>query len=173
MASINKITIQGRLTADPKVNVYGGKTKVVFNLANNRKYKNKDKVVVEEVCFVDIEAWNTLADVVVKYFKKGSVAIIEGRLKFNKWTDSKTNETKTKHTIECDNIILQEDAPSEQQINSIMSQTQAQVPQASQQQVSQPKPMPYGQPQYQQPGYQPKQQESQPANAIDDEFLPF
>ena len=105
MASYNRIIFMGHLTSDPVGKLVGENMASRFTLAANRKYKKGDETV-EEVCFIDVEAWRTQADIAMKYLKKGHLVQVEGRLKQAKWI--KDGVEKSKHGIVCDGIVLLE-----------------------------------------------------------------
>ena len=85
MASFNKVMLMGNLTRDPELtDTASGTAMCRFGLAVNRKYKQGDEWK-EDVCFVDITTWGSLADNCSKYISKGSPVFVEGRLNFGSW----------------------------------------------------------------------------------------
>ena len=83
---LNKIIIMGRLTRDPELRRTGSGTAVTsFSLACDRDFKSRsgDK----ETDFIDVVAWKNTAEFVSKYFGKGRMAVVEGRLQTRDWTD--------------------------------------------------------------------------------------
>lgn len=83
---LNKIIIMGRLTRDPELRRTGSGTAVIsFSLACDRDFKSRsgDK----ETDFIEVVAWKNTAEFVSKYFGKGRVAVVEGRLQTRDWTD--------------------------------------------------------------------------------------
>lgn len=122
MASYNKIIFMGHLTLDPVVKPVGSSKVASFSIAANHKYRKADKTLVEDVCFVDVEAWGSDADVASKYLKKGSGVMVEGRLKQNSWKDKSGND-RSKHVISADKILLIDAKPSdsESSTNSIQN----------------------------------------------------
>ncbi len=89
--SLNSVNIMGNLTRDPELKYTpSGKGVCSLSIANNRVYtKNNEKVT--EVSYFDIDVWGPTADNCVKYLKKGSGIIVEGRLKQDRWEkDGKT-----------------------------------------------------------------------------------
>ena len=102
MASLNKVMLIGNLTRDPELKyTQGGSPYAKFGLAINRKFKQGDEWK-EDVCFVDITVWGTLAENCCKYLSKGSPAFIEGRLNFGSW--EKDGEKKSKLDVVANNI---------------------------------------------------------------------
>ena len=89
--SLNSVNIMGNLTRDPEIRFTpAGKGVCSLSIANNRIYtKNNEKVT--EVSYFDVEVWGPTADNCVKYLKKGSGIIVEGRLRQDRWEkDGKT-----------------------------------------------------------------------------------
>ena len=85
-ASLNKALLIGNLTRNPDLKYTSSGTAVAnFGLAINRTYTNSDGEKVEDVCFVDIVAWDRLAEVASEYLSKGRPAFIEGRLQYRSW----------------------------------------------------------------------------------------
>ncbi len=89
--SLNSVNIMGNLTRDPELKYTpSGKGVCSLSIANNRVY-NKGNERVTEVSYFDVEVWGPTADNCVKYLKKGSGIIVEGRLKQDRWEkDGKT-----------------------------------------------------------------------------------
>lgn len=105
MPNFNNVVFIGHLTADPMFKQVGQGTVGQFTLAANRKGKRKDGSVSEEVCFIDIEVWNSQADVAKKFLKRGSAALVAGRLKQAKW-QAKDGTERSKHIIVCETLQL-------------------------------------------------------------------
>ena len=83
---LNKIILMGRLTRDPELRKTGNGTAVTsFTLAVDRDYKPQDGE--RETDFIDVVAWRGTAEFVFKYFSKGRMAVVEGRLQVRDWTD--------------------------------------------------------------------------------------
>ena len=83
---LNKIILMGRLTRDPELRQTQSGTKVAsFSLAVDRDFKNGDGE--KETDFIDIVAWRNTAEFVSRYFSKGRMAVVEGRLQIRDWTD--------------------------------------------------------------------------------------
>ena len=96
MANFNKTIIAGRITRDIELRHAGQTTIAQIGVALNRKWKTESGEEREEVTFVDVTAFGKQADVVAKYFRKGSNILIEGRLKMDSWDDKATGQKKTK-----------------------------------------------------------------------------
>ena len=88
-ASLNKTFLMGNLTRTPDLKyTTSGAAVANFGLAVNRTYTNSDGEKTEEVCFVDIVAWNRLAEVAGEYLSKGRPVFVEGRLQMDNWEDA-------------------------------------------------------------------------------------
>lgn len=84
--SFNKVIVAGNLTRDPQVKFLASEQAVCnFGLALNRRYKARSGEMVEEVTYVDIEAWGRTAELVGQYLTKGRGCLVEGRLKLDSW----------------------------------------------------------------------------------------
>lgn len=83
---LNKIFLMGRLTRDPELRRTGSGLAVAsFSLAVDRDFKSQSGE--KETDFIDIVAWRNTAEFVSKYFSKGRMAVVEGRLQVRDWTD--------------------------------------------------------------------------------------
>ena len=83
---LNKIIIMGRLTRDPELRRTGSGTAVTsFSLACDRDFKSQSGE--KETDFIEVVAWKNTAEFVSKYFSKGRMAVVEGRLQIRDWTD--------------------------------------------------------------------------------------
>ena len=88
---LNNCTIMGRLTRDPELRHTGSNIPVAsFTLAVDRDRKNQNGE--KETDFIDVAAWRTTADFVSKYFAKGQMAVVSGRLQMRKWEDKDGNK---------------------------------------------------------------------------------
>ena len=84
---LNRIILMGRLTRDPDLRHTGNGTAVAaFTLAVDHDYKSGD-TGERGVDFIDIVAWRSSAEFVSKYFSKGRMAVVSGRLQIRNWTD--------------------------------------------------------------------------------------
>ena len=102
MASYNKVLIMGNLTRDPELKQTPNNQSVAqIGIAMNRKFKDRDGNMREEVTFVDCEAWGRTAEVMAQYLSKGKPVFVEGRLKLDQWQDKEgNNRSKLKVVIE-------------------------------------------------------------------------
>ena len=95
---LNKIFIMGRLTRDPELRRTQNGTAVAgFALAVDRDFKNADGT--KETDFIEVVAWRSSAEFVSKYFTKGRMAIVEGRLQIRDWTDKNGNKRRNADVV--------------------------------------------------------------------------
>lgn len=92
MSSYNKVILMGNVTREVVVKTLPSGQKVTeIGLAINRTY-TQDGVKKEEVTFVDITFWGRQAEVLEQYLQKGRQLFVEGRLKYDSWTDDTGNK---------------------------------------------------------------------------------
>lgn len=95
---LNKIMIMGRLTRDPELRrTQSGTAVTSFTLAVDRDYKNQ--AGEKETDFIDCVAWRSTGEFVSKYFSKGRMAVVEGRLQIRGWTDNDGNKRRSTEVI--------------------------------------------------------------------------
>lgn len=105
MASLNKVFLLGNLTRDPELRyTTGGSAVCSFGLAVNRRYTTARGEDREEVCFVDIETWGKQAESCNSYLRKGSPALIEGRLRLDQWDDRETGQKRSRHRVSAERV---------------------------------------------------------------------
>ena len=115
---LNKIFLMGRLTRDPELRkTQSGIAVASFTLAVDRDYKPQDGE--RETDFIDIVAWRGTGEFVSKYFTKGRMAVVEGRLQVRDWTDKDGNKRRNTEVI-ADNVyfgdskkVSESDTPAE------------------------------------------------------------
>ena len=99
---LNRIILMGRLTRDPELRrTQSGTAVTSFTLAVDRDFKSQDGEKATD--FIDVVAWRNTAEFVSKYFTKGRMAIVEGRLQIRDWTDQNGNKRKAAEVI-TDNV---------------------------------------------------------------------
>lgn len=102
---LNHIVLMGRLTRDPELRRTGSGIPVAtFSLAVDRdfgKTENGDR----ETDFIDIVAWRGTAEFVSKYFFKGRMAVVSGRLQIRNWTDKEGNRRRSAEVV-ADNVYF-------------------------------------------------------------------
>ena len=112
---LNKVVLMGRLTKDPELRRTGSGTAVTsFSLACDRDFKSLsgDK----ETDFIEVVAWKNTAEFVSKYFSKGRMAVVEGRLQIRDWTD-KAGSKRTTAEVVADNVYFADSKRSESNDN--------------------------------------------------------
>ena len=92
---LNRICIGGRLTRDQELrHTQSGTSVASFTIACERDFK--DKQTGEKVTdFVDVVAWRSTAEFVSRFFTKGRMAVVEGRLQVRNWTDKEGNKRRS------------------------------------------------------------------------------
>ncbi|MBQ9169150.1 MAG: single-stranded DNA-binding protein [Oscillospiraceae bacterium] len=96
---LNKIVLMGRLGRDPELRYTQSGTPVAsFTLAVDRDRANKDSGQ-KETDWIDIVAWRKTGEFVSKYFTKGRMAVVEGRLQIRDWTDKDGNKRRTAEVV--------------------------------------------------------------------------
>lgn len=96
---LNHIVLMGRLTRDPELrHTQQGTSVASFSLAveRDRKAKNEEKA---ETDFIDCVSWRSTAEFVSKYFTKGRMAVVEGRLQLRGWTDKDGNKRRAAEVV--------------------------------------------------------------------------
>lgn len=96
---LNKIILMGRLTRDPEKRYTRQGTPVAsFSLAVDRDYKEQGSNE-RPTDFIDCTAWRGTADLVSKYFTKGRMAVVEGRLQMEEWTDENGKKRRSAKVV--------------------------------------------------------------------------
>ena len=96
---LNHITIMGRLTRDPELRRTGSGVAVAsFTLAVDRDF-GKNENGEKETDFIDCVAWRQTGEFVSKYFTKGRMAVVSGRLQIRSWTDKDGNKRRTAEVV--------------------------------------------------------------------------
>ena len=102
---LNHITIMGRLTRDPELRRTGSGVAVAsFTVAVDRDFAPKDGGE-KETDFIDCVAWRQTGEFVSKYFTKGRMAVVSGRLQIRSWTDKDGNKRRTAEIV-ADNVYF-------------------------------------------------------------------
>ncbi len=101
---LNHIVLMGRLTRDPELRrTQSGTAVAAFALAVDRDFKGDDGE--KKTDFIDIVAWRNTAEFVSKYFTKGRMAVVEGRLQIRQWTDKDGNKRRSAEVV-ADNVYF-------------------------------------------------------------------
>ena len=102
---LNHIIIMGRLTRDPELRRTGSGVAVAsFTVAVDRDFAPKDGGE-KETDFIDCVAWRQTGEFVSKYFTKGRMAVVSGRLQIRSWTDKDGNKRRTAEIV-ADNVYF-------------------------------------------------------------------
>nr|DAG18149.1 MAG TPA: Single strand binding protein [Caudoviricetes sp.] len=102
---LNHIAIMGRLVKDPELRrTASGKAVASFTLAVDRDFANKD-TGERETDFIGCVAWRSTGEFVSKYFKKGSLTVVSGRLQIRNWVDRDGNKRSTAEIL-ADNVYF-------------------------------------------------------------------
>lgn len=95
---LNRVVLMGRLVRDPELRrTTNGTAAVSFTLAVDRDFKGQDGN--KETDFIDIVAWRSTAEFVSKYFAKGRMAVVAGRLQIRDWNDKDGNKRRTTEIV--------------------------------------------------------------------------
>ena len=125
MASMNKVVLVGNLTQDPEIRKLKTGTSVGdLRLAISESYKNKSGEQVDTVCYVDVVTWGRQAETCGQYLKKGSAALVEGRLQLDEW--EKDGQKRSKLRVRADRVQFL-DAPEHAEKN-VTQRAPAQAP---------------------------------------------
>lgn len=104
--NLNKVLILGRVTADIQLRTTpGGQPVTSFGVATNRVWKDKAGNRQEETEFHNVVVWGRQAEIASQFLGKGSLVLIEGRLRTRSWQDKQGGTRKTTEII-CDRLQL-------------------------------------------------------------------
>jgi single-strand DNA-binding protein len=102
---LNHIVLMGRLTRDPELRYTGSNVPVAsFRIAVDRDFQPRDGGD-RQADFIDVVAWRQTGEFVSKYFTKGSMAVVSGRLQMRDWTDRDGNK-RTSAEVVADNVYF-------------------------------------------------------------------
>ncbi len=108
---LNHITLMGRLTRDPELRYTGSGTAVAsFSLAVERDFVSRDGGE-RQTDFIDCVAWRQTGEFVSKYFAKGNMAAVSGRLQIRDWNDKDGNKRRSAEVV-VDNVYFCESKKS-------------------------------------------------------------
>ena len=98
MASFNKVILMGNLTRDPDVRATGqsGMRVARLGLAINERRRDRNGQMQDFPVFVDVDAWDRLAELCGQYLSKGSSVLVEGRLQMDSWEKDGVKHQKLK-----------------------------------------------------------------------------
>ena len=102
----NKVILIGNLTRDLELRYLpSGQAICNTGIATSRRFKKQDGSMTEDVCFVDVALFGRNAEIANQYLKKGSKVLVEGRLKFDTWTDQ-TGQKRSRHSVQVDTLQM-------------------------------------------------------------------
>lgn len=111
MASMNKVLLMGNLTRDPEVRAVPSGVEVAdMRLAVNDRFKDREGKEQERTAFVDIVAWDRLAQQAGRSLRRGSTVLVEGRLESEEWT-AKDGTKRSRVRVRADRIEFLDRAP--------------------------------------------------------------
>jgi len=111
LPEINRVLLSGRLTRDPDRRYAADGTQVTsFTLAFHRRYRARDGRFAEQTGFATVLTYLRLAEVVGQYLRKGSPALVEGRLQMREWT-TRQGGKQQRLEIRADSVHFLEKAP--------------------------------------------------------------
>ena len=96
---LNRIIVMGRMTRDPELRRTNSGTAVAsFTVAVDRDFKDKS-TGERSTDFIDVVAWRQTGEFVSRYFTKGRMAVVEGRLQIRDWTDKDGNKRRSAEIV--------------------------------------------------------------------------
>lgn len=102
---LNKIFLQGRLVADPELRHTSSNVAVAqFRMAVDRDFKSKE-TGEKQADFINVIAWRQTGEFVTRFFAKGRMAVVEGRLQVRSYTDKEGNK-RTASEVVADNVYF-------------------------------------------------------------------
>ena len=108
---LNRVIVMGRLTKDPELRrTQSGHAVSSFSIACDRDYSGDGG---KETDFLDIVAWRSTAEFVSKYFTKGRMAVVSGRLQIRSWTDKDGNGRRSAEIV-ADSVYFGDSKPGGQ-----------------------------------------------------------
>lgn len=108
---LNHITIMGRLARDPELRrTSSGIAVASFTVAVDRDFSSKDGGE-KETDFIDCVAWRQTGEFVSKYFSKGSMIVVSGRLQIRNWIDKNGSKRRSAEVV-ADNVYFGESKQS-------------------------------------------------------------
>ena len=110
---LNHITVMGRLTRDPELrHTQNGIPVASFSIACDRDFKDKN-TGEKTTDFIDCVAWRNTAEFVSKYFTKGRMAVVDGRLQLRDWIDREGNKRRSAEIV-ANSVNFGDSKPKEQ-----------------------------------------------------------
>ena len=132
---LNHITVMGRLTRDPELrHTQAGTAVASFCVACDRDFKDK-QTGEKATDFIDIVAWRQTAEFVSRFFTKGRMAVVDGRLQIRDWTDKDGGKRRSAQVV-ADNVyfgdskrtVSDSDTPAAGEISEISEEEEGELP---------------------------------------------
>jgi single-strand DNA-binding protein len=102
--SLNRVLLAGRLTRDPELRYTpNGSAVCNFSLAVNRKHKDQSGRWQDDTTFINVVAWQAIAENINKHLHKGSPVLVEGRLESRSW-ETETGQKRSVIEIRADSV---------------------------------------------------------------------
>ena len=96
---LNHIILMGRLTRDPELRrTASGIAVASFSIAVDRDFSSRE-TGEKDTDFIDVVAWKNTAEFVSKYFTKGRMAVVSGRLQIRNWNDNDGNKRRSAEVV--------------------------------------------------------------------------
>lgn len=112
--TLNRVLLSGRLTRDPELRYTpNGNAVCNFSLAVNRRHKDQSGRWQDDTTFINVVAWQAIAENVNKYLHKGSPVMVEGRLESRSW-ETETGQKRTVIEIRADSVRFLEKSETSQ-----------------------------------------------------------
>lgn len=112
--TLNRVLMAGRLTRDPELRYTpNGSAVCNFSLAVNRRHKDQSGRWQDDTTFINVVAWQAIAENVNKYLHKGSPVLVEGRLESRSW-ETETGQKRTVIEIRADSVRFLEKSETSQ-----------------------------------------------------------
>jgi single-strand DNA-binding protein len=102
--SYNKVFLMGNLCADVETRSVGSATVGKLRLAVDDSFTSKSGEKVDKAVFIDVDAWDKLADNCARMVGKGCSVLVEGKLQMDEWTDKTTGQKRNKLKVRADSI---------------------------------------------------------------------
>ena len=115
----NKVILVGNLTRDVEIRYLpSGLAVASTGLAVNRRFKDRDGNLQEETLFIDITIFGRTAEIANQYLKKGRRVLVEGRLRFEQWSDQLGNK-RSKHSVVVESLQMMDTKSEENRVEGV------------------------------------------------------
>jgi len=105
MSDLNVVVLVGRLVRDPELRYTPhGAAVAEFTVAANRKFNRKDGEPAQDVVFLDVVAWNRMAEVAAEFLKKGRQVAVTGALVQDRWDDKDSGQKRSRIRLQAQSL---------------------------------------------------------------------